>query len=351
MSFLQRQILNSEINFPVCLAPMVGLSHVAIRKEVARYMPKGAKTIWPTEMLNSRRLHSENIEKTPETMRAPEETHLVPQILANEEVHIRKSMRVLEDWGAQGVDINMGCPVKKALKHNYGVALMGDINYAAEVVRVTKSATELPVSVKLRAGHQDDLGFLGEFVDAMQESGASWLCLHPRIASEKRKGRARWGQVGFVRDRLSIPVIGNGDVQCSQDVHDYNQLTNCDMVMVGRALMARPWLLWQIGEDLGFEAPIDFLEGQNAPRTSFDEGKEFHQFAKRVLYSTFEIYNPSLAIRKYRYFIKTASPWLSFGNHLTNLMMRSDQAEGLAKLLDDFFSKPQAMLAKTDLRI
>src|SRR3954466_9522367 len=163
----------NKVNFPVCLAPMVGLSHVHLRALVKSYLPSDAHTIWPTEMLNSRKLPIEDLAVTAETRRSPDESGLNPQILANEEEPIRKSVAKLEEWGAEAIDINMGCPVKKALSHNYGVALMGDAQYAKEVVRMTVKNTKLPVSVKLRAGHQNDLQYLISFVKGLEEEGAS----------------------------------------------------------------------------------------------------------------------------------------------------------------------------------
>src|SRR6185295_12088806 len=131
-----------------------------------------AFTIWPTEMLNSRKLPHQNLGETPETLRSSDEEGLVPQILGNDEPSIRESAVALEKWGAEGVDINMGCPVKKALRHNYGVALMGDMKYAAEVVGMAKRSTTLPVSVKLRSGMSHDRQYLKDFVLGLQENGA-----------------------------------------------------------------------------------------------------------------------------------------------------------------------------------
>jgi tRNA-dihydrouridine synthase B len=182
------------VNFPVSLAPMVGLSHVALRMMVKRYLPEGASTPWPTEMLSSWRLPREEMGATAETMRVEDENPLVPQILGNEEEPIRKSVEKLAEWGAAGVDINMGCPVNKALKHNYGVALMGDAAYAKEVVRVTVKSAPFPVSVKLRAGLQNDMPYLLNFVKGLEDAGASWITLHPRVGHMKRRGAADWSR-------------------------------------------------------------------------------------------------------------------------------------------------------------
>lgn len=141
-----------DINFPFTLAPMVGLSHVALRSLIQDYMPRSAVTYWPTEMLNSRRLPNQEVGSTPETLRTDRDQYLVPQILGNDLKYIHPSLEKLKNIQIGGVDINMGCPVSRALKHNYGVALMGDPQYAWAVVKETKSCCDVPVTVKLRAG-------------------------------------------------------------------------------------------------------------------------------------------------------------------------------------------------------
>jgi nifR3 family TIM-barrel protein len=345
-----RPILNGQVNFPVCLAPMVGLSHVAFRRMLRSYLPAGAVTLWPTEMLNSRRIPSENLKTTPETMRSSDETHLVPQILGNEEVPIEKSVKRLEqEWGATGIDINMGCPVKKALSHNYGVALMGDADYAAEVVRMTVRHTTLPVSVKLRAGHQNDIEYLMRFVRGLEDAGASWITLHPRTTEQKRRGSADWSQIRQVREILRIPVIGNGDIQVEDDVFSLAEETRCDQVMVGRALTARPWLLWQVGERLGFAPPMG-REGERAPRGPAEEGAEYGRALRLLAQYMREHFCEDLGLRKFRFFVRTASPWLLFGH---DLYARTTQAKSFDELelkLAEFFAQEQPMCGRTELR-
>lgn len=346
----KRPVLGGKVNFPLSLAPMVGLSHVAFRLLLREYLPENAVTIWPTEMLNSRRLPSENFSKTPETMRDPSETHMVPQILGNEERPIERSVARLEnEWGAEGIDINMGCPVKKALTHNYGVALMGDPDYAADVVRMTVKHTRLPVSVKLRAGYQGDIDYLLRFTRGLEEAGVSWITLHPRTVEQKRRGSADWSQIRIVREALSIPVIGNGDIQTVDDVFAMLDVTGCDLTMAGRALTARPWLFWQVGERLGFPPPPG-RKGERAPATPLEEGAEYGRALKRLSQLTQEYYPGDLGLRKFRFLVRTGSPWLQFGH---DLYARTTKAKTFAELdqaLEEFFSRPQLMSARTDLR-
>ena len=346
----RRPILGGKVNFPLCLAPMVGLTHVAFRQLVRSYLPAGSSTLWPTEMLNSRRIPAENLMLTPETMRADDETHLVPQILGNEERPIALSVARLEnEWGAEGIDINMGCPVKKALSHNYGVALMGDAAYAAEVVRMTVRSTSLPVSVKLRAGHQNDLDYLIAFARGLEDAGASWITLHPRTSAQKRRGSADWSQIRDVRSRLRIPVIGNGDIQTADDSFAMLEETGCDLAMAGRALTARPWLFWQIGERLGLPAPLG-REGERAPVTGMEEGAEYGRALRRLLALVEEHFPGDLGLRKFRFFVRTGSPWLQFGHDLYARTTKAKTFVELALALDEFFSREQHMTKRTELR-
>ncbi|UOF02600.1 tRNA dihydrouridine synthase [Bdellovibrio reynosensis] len=347
---LHRPILDGKVNFPLCLAPMVGLTHVALREVMREYLPDGAYTIWPTEMLNSRRIPGENLEKTPETMRAVHEPGLVPQILGNEEIPIAESVKRLIEWGAEAIDINMGCPVQKALKHNYGVALMGDPNYAAEVVRMTVKNSSIPVSVKLRAvGSTKEFDDLLTFVSGLRNSGAAWVCLHPRTAAQKRRGFADWEQIKQLHQAVDFPVIGNGDVQTAEDALLMLKETGCDMAMAGRGLAARPWMMWQVGEDLGF-APPTGKEGLRAPRTSEEEGAEYGKVLLKLIDRCRHYFGEDLAMRKVRFYVRTTSVWLPFGNTLVGVCAKARTLDEMVVGVQKFFEGSVEMSLRTELR-
>lgn len=351
---------------------MVGLTHVALRSVVREYLPAGAVTPWPTEMLNSRRLPIEKFDLVPEVLRDPDETHLVPQILGNEEEPIRLSVKRLEEeWRASGIDINMGCPVKKALSHNYGVSLMGDADYAADIVKMTVRHTSLPVSVKQRAGSkipakQDGatvreettgIDFLLNFANGLVAAGAESLTLHPRTAEQKRRGVADWDQIRILRESVPVAVIGNGDIQTSDDVFRMLEETGCDAVMAGRALTARPWLLWQVGKKLGWPDPPS-REGQRPPETPEEEGAEFGRMALLMI-DRLKHYHPprekahwsdELLLRKARFFLKNAAPWLMFGHELEARVSKAKDLAEARVIIEKFFESSQAMSSRTNLR-
>ncbi len=334
---------------PLCLAPMVGLSHKSMRALLRSYLPDTLDSLWPTEMLNSRKLPQQILGQTPETLKTDNETNLVPQILGNEEKPIQESILKLKDWGAVAIDINMGCPVKKALRHNYGVSLMGDIKYAAQVLRFAKSSSELPVSVKLRAGLDSDISFLEDFVLSLQDEGADWIALHPRYAHEKRRGKAKWEILAHVKEFLKIPVIGNGDVEILEDVYRMSSETACDMVMIGRALTARPWIFWQWAEENGHSSP----QGREgfAPRDPYEEAREYQKAVLFILNDLFTDLPEPLALRKFRFYVKVSAQWLEFGHSFQKGLARCNSLEENKEFIASFFSKPQRMMARTNLRI
>lgn len=337
-----------RLNFPALAAPMVGISHVAFRALVRQYLPAGCSTLLFTEMLSSRRLPSEAVGRTPQTLIMEGETDLVPQLLANEERFILPSLGKLQAIAPAGIDINMGCPARQALSHNWGVALMGDIGYASEVVSVTRKSTSLPLSVKMRSGLSHDLPYLLDFVQAMESSGADWITLHPRTQGQGRKGRADWSAIERARGKLRIPVVGNGDVQTAEDILSMRSQTGCDGVMVGRATTARPWIFWQLGEALGFPPPRG-RERETAPRTPEEEGREFARALLFFVESLGRWFSTPDALKRLRYFVAWSHKWLPFGHHLWAEMTRCRDLPAARKAITRFFETPHRMRLRAAL--
>ena len=144
------------------------------------------------------------------------------------------------------IDINMGCPVPKIVGNGEGSALMKDPVHAAEIVAAVAKASHVPVTVKMRLGFEtgsETYLLLGQLV---QESGAQMITLHARTRSQFYEGHADWRAVAKLKRRVSIPVVGNGDVTCWQDALRMMEETGCDGVAVGRAAQGNPWIFSQI---------------------------------------------------------------------------------------------------------
>jgi tRNA-dihydrouridine synthase B len=338
-----------RVDFPIVFAPMAGLSHVAFRQVVRSYLPAGVSTVLFTEMLSTRLLPDEDVGRTPQTQVAPGEEDLIPQLLGNDEQLIAQSLEKLKTIRPAGIDINMGCPVSKVLKHNWGVALMGDIGYAEKVVCATRRSTTLPLSVKMRTGLTDDPEYLVDFARMLQEAGADWITLHPRIQAHHRKGSANWSYIARVREAVRIPVVGNGDVQESHDVLRMQAATGCDGVMVARASTARPWIFWQVGESLGLPPPVG-REGEQAPRTPEEEGLEYGRALNQFCDELERRFLPEQRLPRLRLFLAWSHKWLFFGHYLSTRVNRCTDLPAARKVIDTFFAESKTLQPRTSLQ-
>ncbi len=336
------------VDFPFLPAPMVGLSHCAFREVIRSYRPAGVRSLAFTEMLSSRRLPAERLGARPETSFDPDEGDLVPQIAAGDEERVARAIERLAPMRPVAIDLNLGCPVAHAFEREWGVALMDDPRRAERVVRASLAAARVPVSAKIRTGLRDDPAHLVDFARMLEQAGVSWITLHPRVAGARRRGRARWEYIALVRDAVSVPVVGNGDVQTADDAFDLLRRTGCDAVMIGRAALARPWIFWQIGERLGL-GPPEARAGERAPREREEEGREAGRALAALAEAAARRFPPEAALKRIRFHVEWASRWLPFGHELWRRLMRAGDPIAARAEIDRFFARPQAMSARTSL--
>jgi tRNA-dihydrouridine synthase B len=334
---------NLGITFPYMIAPMVGLSHVAFRELVSSYTPSSVMALKFTEMLSTRKLPSERLYITRELRVAQGEQHFVPQLLGNEERFIAPSIHKLMTLGPWGFDINMGCPQSHVLRHNWGVRLMGDPRYAAEVVRIAKKHSPIPVSVKLRGGadKEMDQSYLDDFTAILEDAGVDWMTIHARPREAKHEGPANWHIVGEVARRRAVPVVVNGDIQTAQDAIWVVRELGCAGAMIARAATARPWILWQIAEDLGVMDAPNGKAGQRAPRTPREEAREFYKAFQRLI-NLVETYfsendgREEYAMQKLRFYAAIASKWFMFGHSFWKITMKAKTFEQMRQGVGEY---------------
>lgn len=336
--FAESRLTKFGLNFPFMIGPMVGLTHVAMRELIRRYTPEGLDALFFTEMLSSLRLPSERLDYADELKIAPGETGLVPQLLANDEWYIQRSLRKLDGIRPWGIDINMGCPVKKTLRHNWGVRLLGDPLYAAQVVSITKKHSTIPVSVKMRCGLKEaDLSYICNFTDKLEEAGLDWLTIHARPKSQKHGGKAHWQLVADVRQRRSIPVVVNGDIQTAEDAISLATDCGIDGVMIGRAATARPWILWQIAEKLGYPAKPKAFPDQSAPSSPEEEGA-FYLDALIHFIDLLEQYfsNEAKRNKRFKFYLIQSHKWFFYGHSLYSRCMKCQSLGEIREMIMDY---------------
>jgi tRNA-dihydrouridine synthase B len=338
----QTRLSRLNLSFPFLVAPMVGLSHVAFRELIRSYTPTGLHPLRFTEMLSTRRLPDEKLSATNELKTAPHESFFVPQLLGNEEAYIAPSVLKLNSVDPWGFDINMGCPVSHTLRHNWGVRLMGDKDYASRVVSWTKKYTNKPVSVKLRGGQgeNESLEYLLEFTAALENSGADWLTVHPRPRAQQHKGTANWSLVREVARARKIPVVANGDIQTADDALRVLQEFEADGAMIARAATARPWIMWQIAQKLKIDVPPVGRQSAECPWSPAEEGREYIRACLKLL----EIMNQyfpqeQYKLEKFRFFAATGARWYQFGHAFWKMTTKAKSSSELADGIRSFGEK------------
>ena len=230
---------------PVVLAPMAGITNVAFRRLCREY---GAG-LYVCEMITSRAL----VERDAKTMRMvrfhPGESPRSLQLYGVDPVIVGDAVRmvVAEDL-ADHVDLNFGCPVPKVTRKGGGAALPWHRKLFASIVQaaVTAADGKIPITVKLRKGIDDDHLTYLEAGRSAQDAGAAWVALHARTAEQLYSGQADWAAIARLKDALTVPVLGNGDLWTGKDALRMVEATGADGVVVGRGCLGRPWLFGEL---------------------------------------------------------------------------------------------------------
>ena len=220
------------------LGPMAGVTDLPFRL-LCREM--GAALAY-TEMVSAKAVLYKN-RNTKELLRTCEaDAPLGLQLFGSEPEVVAQAAAMLEDGPWQIIDFNMGCPVPKVVGNGEGSALMRDPLLAGRIIEALAGAVRKPVTVKIRKGFDEEHINAPELAHILQESGAAAVTVHARTRQQFYRGQADWKVIAAVKDAVTIPVIGNGDVTCYEDAERMRQETGCDGVMVARAACGNPWV-------------------------------------------------------------------------------------------------------------
>jgi len=231
---------------PVLLAPLAGITHLPVRL-LAR---EAGCALVCTEMVSADGLAHGSLHTLPYLRSRPAEKPLAVQIFGADPAVMAAAAAIVQDSGADVVDINFGCAVRKVVKAGAGAALMRTPKRAEAILREVRRAVRIPLTIKIRSGW-DRSGREALEIGAMAEGcGVDAVTLHPRTAAQKFSGQADWSIIAALKRRLAIPVIGNGDIRTAQDAERMMAETGCDAVMIGRSAFGYPRIFTEVNARL-----------------------------------------------------------------------------------------------------
>ncbi|HDP99933.1 MAG TPA: tRNA dihydrouridine synthase DusB [bacterium] len=241
------------------LAPLAGVADSCFRR-ICREM--GAAVVF-TEMVSAEGLIRENDKTLGYLFFQSEERPIGFQLFGANPRVLAVATEMALSRGPDFIDLNFGCPVKKVISRGAGAALMRDPNLMAKIAEAVVKKSTVPVIAKIRKGWDDNSANAVEVATILEQNGIAAITIHPRTRSQQFRGKADWDMIARVKQAVSIPVIGNGDLRSPLDVEAMLKQTGCDLVMIGRASLGNPWIFRDVNHYLN--------TGQLLPPPTFEE--------------------------------------------------------------------------------
>lgn len=304
------------------MAPLAGYTNLPFRLMVRRL---GAAMV-TTEMVSAVGL-DRGQKRTMDYLRShPEEKPLAVQLFGSRPEVMARAAQIAVEAGADAVDINMGCPVKKVVKTGAGAALLRDQQNLAGIVSAVRLAVPVPLTVKIRAGWAPQEPIACEVARIIEECGADGVTVHPRFATQGFSAPADWSWIGRVKNCVGIPVIGNGDVHDARAALRMREETGCDGVMIGRAAIGNPWIFQQV---------LRAQEGLPVPEPQIPERRAFILEHFRLLTDSMGERRAALNMRGV---LLSYTRGLPHSSTFRGLITRIRDTESLVQTMDRYFS-------------
>lgn len=314
------KIREIELDSPVILAPMAGVTNQAF-KQIVRELGAG---LIATEMVNDKGLIHGN-ERTRKMIElSPEEHPVSHQLFGSEIESMVAAAKILDkESDCDIIDINMGCPAPKITKNASGSKLLQTPDHAYEIVKAVVAAVDKPVTIKMRVGWDDKSIVAVEFAQLMEKAGASLISVHGRTTQQQYSGKANWDLIKAVKEAVSIPVVGNGDVDSAKKAKELMDYSGVDGVMIGRAALGNPWIIKQVSHYL--------LTGEEIPEPSKEEKiKTAIQHMDRLI----ELKGNRLAILEMRSHASWYIKGIPGANFIKKELQLADSREDYIKIFD-----------------
>jgi tRNA-dihydrouridine synthase B len=312
-----------EIFPPIALAPMVGLSHSALRTLVQQ---EGGIGLLFTEMLAAERLPHDNEHCSPLLIKIPSEYPLFYQLVTADERTIGPAIEKLHGFNAQGIDLNLGCPAPMQKRLGSGMSLAENQTQMCKVLRRLRQCTELPVSVKIRLGDSLDVGKLRGFCCVLEDEGVDLITIHARLNGEKFCRKPRWAVVGEIRGAVSIPILINGGIFNVDHARKSLEQSGADGLMIGRGAVGKPWLCAHIAKE---------IYGVPTGSQGCSEEEIFFKFVGLLE----QRFAPERRLGRLKQFTTYYAAQFTFGHHLATAIQSSTSIDQAKQRAVNFFTR------------
>ena len=326
MISMKWNIGNVELKNQVVLAPMAGICNNAYRR-IIKDMGCG---LIVAEMVSDKALMYDST-KTKDMLYMTEDERPISQQIfgSDKESFIIAAKYIEENMHPDIIDINMGCPVPKvALRAQAGSALLKDPDKVYEIVKAVVDSVSIPVTVKIRSGWDDKSINAVEIAKQIERAGASAIAVHPRTRAQGYSGHSNWDIIKQVKDSVSIPVIGNGDITTCYDAKKMIDETGCDAIMIGRGVLGNPWLIKEC---------VDYLEYGIEPKKITI--KEKIDMIKRHLNNLLDTKPYKVALLEIRTHAAYYLKGLPQGKELKVKIFKTTSKEEIIELLDKYLEE------------
>lgn len=314
------------------LAPMAGLGHVAFRELVAEF---GGFGLLFTGMCSAKAVPQENRDISQVFRWRDEELpYLVCQIFGSDPDGMALAAKRIEREGFFGVDINFGCCAAAICKKGSGAALLKEPELAEKIVETVRQAVSIPLFVKFRSGWAenslDGAIHAAKMAAMFQAAGADAIVFHPRSAPDRRLRPPKWEHIRLIKDAVSIPVFGNGNIFEPSDCKKMLNLSNCDGISIGRMAVARPWIFSAVSNG--------FLPHANI----------YKHTASRMITLLLKHYDERTAVKMFKKFVPYFAAGFKFGHSISKQLLKPDNSDEILTVINSIFSEHAQPLETID---